>query len=394
MAKKLRTLDDVVGHRSLVQYLKKHIESDSIPNVAIFYGEPGTGKSSVAKLVAIEITTRHESKELKEDYIRNVVDNNEATDSIKLFNMSEIQEKEEEIQRVKAAISVAFTRTKRKVLILDEAHNMSKKAQDAILTVLEHLPTGVFVFICTTEMDSLRQALQSRCKAPFRFSNLSDSDARKVADKAITEQGITFDITREMAIAVICNWANNQPRKICNLIENFDQGTLVTSKDLELFVNVTNAATVIELLKYLYGSLTLGIDYVSSLNVDDVFISILIEVCKVALGYTSNKLSQKDNLYIAGFMQERDKKPILQFTTEVAGLGELRKRRIVSAFMRSHISYSGIMEPTNMSSGSAAEDARVISENAVRNVNNLIPRATKSVPTLEEMFANADIIEM
>ena len=47
-----------------------------------------------------------------------------------------------------------------------------------------------------------------------------------------------------------------------------------------------------------------------------------------------------------------------------------------------------------MSSGSAAEDARVISENAVRNVNNLIPRATKSVPTLEEMFANADIIEM
>ena len=111
MAKKIKSFTDIIGHRNLVCYLEKCIERDNVPNIIIMHGNPGLGKSSIAKLLAIAVTTKFESKDLKDSYIEAVIYKNQSTDSIKLFNMSEIQEKEEEILPAQSAIS-AITMSK------------------------------------------------------------------------------------------------------------------------------------------------------------------------------------------------------------------------------------------------------------------------------------------
>lgn len=396
MAKRLKSWDDLYGHKNQIRYIKKQIEEDRVPDVIIFHGNSGIGKSSIAKLLAVEVTSRFESEELRQSYIKSVIDENKSTDSIKLFNMSEIQEKEEEIQRVKAEFTLAFSKTKRKVLILDEAHNMSRAAQDSVLTELEHLPEGVYVFICTTEIGSLRAALKSRSKAEFALSDLSDVEAKQFTRKCIADMHLSFDMTQEMAVTIITEWAQNQPRKIANLLENFPEGNLVKTKDLEVFINISTVSSVIELLKYLYGSMTLGIDYLNSMRFDDSFVFTLLEVCKVALGYQSSSVSAKDAMYIHEFMQGRDETNLIHFTAEVAGLSELRKRRIISAFMKNNTSYKKGLRPADVDTSKSNDMRELINnvETVTAVIGNSNPdKGVTMAPTLEELFEDSEVVE-
>lgn len=396
MAKRLKNWDDLYGHKNQIRYIRKQIEEDRVPDVIIFHGNSGIGKSSIAKLLAVEVTSRFESEELRQSYIKSVIEENKSTDSIKLFNMSEIQEKEEEIQRVKAEFTLAFSKTKRKVLILDEAHNMSKAAQDSVLTELEHLPEGVYVFICTTEIGSLRAALKSRSKAEFALSDLSDVEAKQFTRKCIADMHLSFDMTQEMAVTIITEWAQNQPRKIVNLLENFPEDSLVKTKDLEVFINISTVSSVIELLKYLYGSMTLGIDYLNSMRFDDSFVFTLLEVCKVALGYQSSSVSTKDAMYIHEFMQGRDETNLIHFTAEVAGLSELRKRRIISAFMKNNTSYKKGLRPADVDTSKSNDMRELINnvETVTAIIGNSNPdKGVTMAPTLEELFEDSEVVE-
>lgn len=394
MSRKLKNFDEVIGHKSLVEFLKKHVEDDNIVDVIMFSGRPGIGKSSLAKILACEVACRY-YPDLVDGVKKAVIDNNTSTDCVRLYNMSVIQEKEEEIQKVTADLSIGFSKTKRKVLILDEAHNMSKAAQDAILTKLEHLGKGLYVFICTTELNSLRPALQSRSKATFNLNGLSDIEAVTVVKNCIMDRKLSFDISTDLVVMYICEWAENEPRKMCNLLENFAESSVVKARDLEVFISMTNTSVVIELLKYLYGSMVLGIEYLESIKYDDSFVSMCIEVCKVVLGNKSKNISNKETVYIKTFMQDKDPNYFIRFVVGVAGLSELRKRRVISIFMKSHISYlNGERPRVGRSQEAFARDLNTLADNVesraigVNNSDNSIV-----VPSLDELFGEADLID-
>lgn len=389
MSRKIKSFVDIVGHKHLLSYLNKAIERDSIPNVIILNGNPGMGKSSIAKLLAIEAVTRLH-REKKQEYIKAVIEDNRSTDSIKLFNMSVIQEKEEEIQKVVAELSTTFSSTQRKVLILDEAHNMSKRAQDAILIELEHLDEGVYVFICTTEIGSLRPALVSRAIATFQVRDLSEGEARSLLRSEIVNRSLNFLMGREVAIAIITSWASNQPRKMLNLLDNFEIGQSVSVGDMETFMSMTTSPAVVELVRYLYGSLVLGIQYLEGMRFDDTFVMMLIEVCKVALGGDSVVVSQKDKSYINSFMLDNPVSNLVMFTAEVAGLSELKKRCIISSFMRAHIEFKSL-RADELDGDTRAKDLKELRENvsiADSGIDIGIQDEVKAL-SIEELFANS-----
>lgn len=394
MARVIRSYEQVIGHRNVISWIKHSVEKDNIPNVMIFYGNPGLGKTSLAKLLAVDAVAMRESAAVKEKLIREVIDEHKSTDSIKLFNMSQIQEKEEEIQKVKAELTVGFSTTGRKVIILDEGQNMSFKAQDSLLTDLEHLQNGVYVFICTTEIGSLRDALVSRSKATIQLMDLTEVECARLIKAEIAERKLRFEMSESMAIAFIASWADNQPRMVLNLLENFEDGALVTSKELDVFLNTGSASQVVELLKYIYGSMPLGISYIESLRVDRNFVNMLIEVTKVAMGGESASLSRENTMFVRKFMSDKDVKNLLQFTVEVASLSFATTRRVIAAFLRANINYEVVSKPTKENKDIIQQkDFQVMSENVEAGEVFYTSSAESRVPSLEELFKGADFME-
>jgi len=394
MTESVVTYDEIIGHQNVVSWIKSNVARDNIPQVIIFHGNSGIGKSALAKLLAVDVTTMYAEQSMREEYIQHVIRENVSTDSIKLFNMSEIQEKEEEIQKVKAEFVLGFSKTKRKAILLDEAHNMSAKAQDSILVDLEHLPKGIYVFICTTELERLRTALQSRA-VPIGLNNLTDAECRRLIKREIVAKNLRFEISQNMAIAYIASWADNQPRKALNLLEGFKAGSVITSKELEVFISVDAAAQILQLLEYIYGPMALGITYIENLKVDRTFVDMLLEVTKVALGVDSASISPSDTRNIRGFMHDKDIDNLLKFTAEVAGLKYLYKHNIISAFMRANVQYTKNVPPAiDKSQEFKQKDLQFLAENveAVQLTNER--DVDLRVESLDELFKRAkEILE-
>lgn len=389
MIGKIDSFDKVIGHKSLVNYIQHWIDIDSVPNVLLFHGNPGLGKSSIAKLIAIALTTTESDRA---EAVENVIYNNRSTGSIKLFSMSKIQDKEEEIKKVSSELQMNFVTTKHKVLILDEAHEMSKAAQDSILVELEHLPKGLHVFICTTEINAFRPALISRCKV-LELHPLSENEAKQLFMREARERNLTFELPTNLVALNVCSWADNQPRMILNLLDNFQNNSVVKTRELEVFINTLNSSSVIELVKYLYGSLPLGIEYIQSVKLDDSFVMMLIETAKVAMGVSSNRMGLPDIQYIQGFMQDKDINKLLQFTIEVAGLSTLYKRRVISAFMRAHYMYKQSEAPSSMYT-SQSTDIQAVADNIEdKSVLTNTQSGIHKVAPLDTLFEQSSSIE-
>ena len=80
-------------------------------------------------------------------------------------------------------------------------------------------------------------------------------EATAVVKNCIMDRKLSFDISTDLVVMYIREWAENEPRKMCNLLENFAESSVVKARDLEVFISMTNTSVVIELLKYLYGSM-------------------------------------------------------------------------------------------------------------------------------------------
>lgn len=336
MPKKPTCFDDIVGHKNLVEFLKDHLAKGTLPQFIILEGDEGLGKSSFAKILALEIMGRDPQ------VLQRVINENKSTESVLLYNMS-INGGKDTAKEVEANLSLGLSGLDKKVIILDEAHDMSDAAQEAFLVSTEYLPKGVYLFMCTTDSLNLKATLKSRAFT-LHLQHLTQAEMVSLLTSYVRDRNLRIQ-AEASTIQMIAAWADGKPRIALNLIEGFAPGSAVSTAMVKEFIDYLDVEDILPLLTCLSGSMTQGLSVISEMKVNNSLVPLMVEILKVKSGMASFKLSLSDTHKVRAQLNGVNVDTLTQFIYRVAALPKLSRTGLISAFLQSHTDSSFLSSP-------------------------------------------------
>lgn len=185
------TFDEVIGQDHIVKVLKNQIEQDSVSHAYLFCGTRGTGKTTMARLLAKGVNCLADSGRPC-GKCENCIDiqNGSFVDLIEIDAAS--NRGIDDIRSLRESVNYAPSVGRRKVFIIDEVHMLTKEADNALLKTIEEPPENVIFILCTTEPDSLLPTILSRC-IRFDFKCMPEDVLQERMQYICDDLGVQMD---------------------------------------------------------------------------------------------------------------------------------------------------------------------------------------------------------
>lgn len=194
------TFDEVVGQEVIVKTLKNEILNDQLNHAYLFAGPRGTGKTSVAKILA-KVINCEDAKDLvpcDKCVSCTQINNHQSTDIIEIDAAS--NNGVDEIRELKSKVNLVPSVSKYKVYIIDEIHMLSTSAFNALLKTLEEPPANVIFILATTNPQKIPNTVLSRCQR-FNFKPLTDEQIYNLLKNISQKEKIKVEAEALLEIA-------------------------------------------------------------------------------------------------------------------------------------------------------------------------------------------------
>jgi DNA polymerase-3 subunit gamma/tau len=222
-----RTFDQVVGQEHIVRTLRNALELDKVHHAYLFVGSRGTGKTSMAKLLACALNAKDGPKADFDPADPNCVAIMQGT-SLDVVEMDAASNNSvDDIRSLRENVALAPMSGRKRVFILDEAHMLSTAAWNAFLKTLEEPPEHVVFVLATTEAHKVPPTIVDRCHR-FDFHRPSLEQVTSVLRRVAAEEGIDIP---DPAIAMIARAATGSFR---DALGHLEQLVTYGGKDVKL----------------------------------------------------------------------------------------------------------------------------------------------------------------
>jgi len=236
---------DVVGQDHIVTTLEQASAQNKLSHAYLFAGSRGTGKTSVARILAKALMTKEiEDQVMQKQIIKNIEEGN-IVDLLEIDAASNrgIDDIRDLIEKIQFSPVVASA----KVYIIDEAHMLTKEAFNALLKTLEEPPEYAYFILATTELNKIPVTIQSRCQS-FPFRRIREEDIIRRLQYIADQERITIE--RE-ALRAIANHVDGGLRDAISLLDQMRSLETITLEDIENRVGSTGMQYVEDVLSAL-----------------------------------------------------------------------------------------------------------------------------------------------
>lgn len=241
---------DVYGQKVIVQTLQNALKFEKFAHAYIFSGPRGTGKTSVAKIVAKALNCLEApvAEPCGKCSVCLGIDKGDVPDIIEIDAAS--NNGVDEIRDLRDKVKYAPSIGKYKVYIIDEVHMLTQAAFNALLKTLEEPPKYVVFILATTEVHKVPSTILSRCQR-FDFKNIEMTQIEDNLKSIIEKEGL--NITLE-AITAIARTAEGGMRDALSLLDQVVSFTKdqITEDDIYTVSGGLSRRYINELLSVIY----------------------------------------------------------------------------------------------------------------------------------------------
>src|SRR5215475_2317011 len=251
LARKYRPqkFSDVIGQDHVTKTLKNAIEQERIAHGYIFSGHRGIGKTTVARILAMALNCRSSNKPVPEPCgICESCTEIRAGNSVDVIEIDAATNRGiDEIRELREAARYRPARDRYKIYILDEAHQITDAAFNALLKTLEEPPGHVIFMLATTQPEDIPQTIRSRCQH-FSFRAVSFDQIVTQLRELCTRENIPAE---EDALALLAEAGDGSMRDALSLLDQAiasSEGPL-TAECVRQLIGVAPSGTLEEILK-------------------------------------------------------------------------------------------------------------------------------------------------
>jgi DNA polymerase-3 subunit gamma/tau len=234
-----RTFADVVGQEHVVRTLRNAVEQGKVHHAYLFVGSRGTGKTSMAKILAACLNCEHGPTVEPCGECDSCVAIANAT-SLDVIEMDAASNNSvDDIRELRERVAYAPVSGRSKIYILDEAHMLSTQAWNAFLKTLEEPPPDTIFVLATTEAQKVLATVVDRCHR-FDFGRPTVEQIAEVLRRAAAAEDITLS---DAAVSLIARHATGSFRDALGTLEQLVtySGKNVAIEDVLAVLGVADA---------------------------------------------------------------------------------------------------------------------------------------------------------
>ena len=330
-----QTFSEIVGQEHIVKTLTNAVLSDMISHAYLFSGPRGTGKTTIARLLAKAVNC----KNLKE-----FEPCNKCSSCLEIMNGNSMDLMEidaashrgiDDIRELKDGIRFAPNKLKYKVFIIDEAHQLTKEAANALLKTLEEPPAHAIFILATTEIHKIIPTILSRCQR-FDFRKLTVEEIIKRLESICKTEKVKI---QKAALELIALYSGGSIRDAESLLDQALTFSSYSKKEIKAediknllglievklvsqFIDLIFQKKAIEAINFLNETLEKGIDVQEMAKA-------IINYLRQGLILKISDVKENTNPIISGLTKE-------EFETlkkQVTGLEEQKLQEILNLFL-------------------------------------------------------------
>jgi DNA polymerase III subunit gamma/tau len=213
--------DEVVGQEAIVRTLRNAISSGQVRQAYLFAGPRGTGKTSLARILAKGLNCEQGPTPTPDKVCHACVAiaNGTSLDVVEMDAAS--QRGIDDIREIRERVVLQPAEGRYKVYILDEAHQLTDAAWNALLKLIEEPPPHLVFVFCTTDLSKVLPTVRSRCQT-FAFQRPRLPELVRVLRRVADGEGIDAP---DQALALIARGARGAYRDAVSTLDQLASAT-------------------------------------------------------------------------------------------------------------------------------------------------------------------------